>query len=288
MPSNRSIKVSPIYDESLDFYGNPKPVEMGRGYFYKYKSLTSELLPHTVEIIKDRKIFCPKPSQTNDKEEEFRPSVTVGDYSDPIYKARVHKWVRRTVARSKPVATEAQIQHQLSILTQNDLEGYAKQLEPEYHREIENRYRILSLSDIPDNHHLWANYADNYAGICFQFFFTPKFSTVYRVQYVKRRPNWDLVCDQGMETLSATALTKLEKWQDEREYRMVMSEPALPYGPVLIDQKLALPINLFAGIYLGHRITQENKNIILKLAKQHLPSVPIYEVAETMPVKRIL
>ena len=29
---------------------------MGKGYFYK--TLTPNLLPHTLEIIRDRKIFC--------------------------------------------------------------------------------------------------------------------------------------------------------------------------------------------------------------------------------------
>jgi len=279
MTSHPFIKTTTLQDDQLDAYGNRKPVEMGRGLFYKYKSLTPDVLPHTIEIIKDRRIFCPKPSQTNDKDEEFRPPVTVGDYSNPIYRARVQQWVRRITTTSNPQASEAEILNQLSILTQESLEGYAKQLEPEYHSEIENQYRLLSLSDIPDNHHLWVNYADDYAGICFQFFFTPQFSTVYRVNYVESRPNWDLVCDQDMETLSATALTKLEKWRNEREFRMVIAEPPLPYGPTLINQKLDLPIETFAGIYLGQRINLANKALILDLAKQHLPLVPIYEVA---------
>ena len=288
MPLEPKIKVSPLYDEQIDAYGNPKPVVMGRGHFYKYKSLAPKYLPHTLEIIKDRKIFCPRPSQTNDKDEEFKPPVTVGDYSDPIYRARVHRWVRRIATRSNPHALEAQIQHQLSIITQEGLESYAKQLEPEYHQEIENQDRLLSLSDIPDNHHLWVNYADDYAGISFQFFITPEFSTVYQVNYVQSRPKWDLVCDQDMETLSATALTKLDKWRDEREFRVVISEPPLPYGPVLVNQKLDLPIEAFAGIYLGNKINPTIKTLIVDLAKQYLPLVPIYEVAKGSLIKKIL
>ena len=93
MTSHSFIKTTTLQDDQLDAYGNRKPVEMGRGLFYKYKSLTPDVLPHTIEIIKDRRIFCPKPSQTNDKDEEFRPPVTVGDYSNPIYRARVQQWV---------------------------------------------------------------------------------------------------------------------------------------------------------------------------------------------------
>jgi len=75
-----NIKVTQLYDPKIEVYGNPLPVEMATGHFYKYKSLTPNFLPHTLEIIRDRKIFCPKPSQTNDKDEEFKPQVTVGNY----------------------------------------------------------------------------------------------------------------------------------------------------------------------------------------------------------------
>ena len=196
--------------------------------------------------------------------------------------------MRRIVTRSNPQPTEAVIQHQLSILTQDNLESYARQLEPLYHEEIERKYRLLSLSDSPDNHHLWVNYSDNYAGICFRFFFTPAFASVYRVNYVKNRPKWDLVSEQDMETLSNTTLTKMDSWKDEREFRMVLSESSLPYGRKLIDQKLVLPLEVFFGIYLGYRINKSNKNLIIDSIRQSLPHAPIFSVAEGSTIVHIL
>lgn len=279
------IKTSNLTDDENASNKSSLSVEMARGYFYKYKSLSDETLPHVIEIIQGRKVFCPKPSQTNDKDEEFKPSVSVGEFSDPAYKAQVLNWIKRISTRSTPHATQQEIQTQFLSLTQDHLEAYAKQLEPEYHQDIENAYRLISLSDTPSNHHLWLNYSDNYAGICFGFLILPTFSTVYKVKYVDTRPKWDLTSFGDMETLFATALVKLKKWEHEREFRMVISEKRLPYGPILINQKLEFPVKSFAGIFLGYKTKQNHKALILDLVKIHMPHIPIYLVEGGIPFR---
>jgi hypothetical protein len=151
-------------------------VAIGRGHFYKYKPLVGSAFEHVCEILSDSKIFFPRPSQLNDPE-ECKPSMTIGDIGDPQYRPSVDAWVRRCITHREPQPSEEEIQAELAQLTQEQLEGLLKDVDIEYRAAVENRYRILSLSNSPRNHHLWRKYAAEYNGVCLEFHVNSNFGT---------------------------------------------------------------------------------------------------------------
>src|SRR5882672_9311618 len=112
-------------------------VIFAHGFLYKYKPLSGKSFDHVCEIIRDSKIFFPRPSQLNDPE-ECRPAATVGEIADPQYRPAVEAWVRRCVAHRVPPPTEAQIQQELAQLTQENLLQMLKQVDIEYRAAVEN------------------------------------------------------------------------------------------------------------------------------------------------------
>jgi hypothetical protein len=224
-----------------------------RGHLYKYKSLAGDNLAHTLEIIEQSLIYCPRPTQLNDPE-ECRPDFVLRDIRDPDYWPQVEAWVRRCVGHRPEPTSEEQIQTELARLTQHELEAMVAEARNEYRVEVDRRYRILSLADSPANSHLWTHYADNYAGICLRFFVNPLFGTAYRMRYSDTLPALDLTDDDGLSALNATALVKRTRWATEGEYRMIFGEPPIPGDLPLEAQKLRFAPDLLTGLLFGHRV----------------------------------
>jgi hypothetical protein len=244
---------------NIDIPINGSEVILGKGIFFKYKSLDIDNFDYTIELIKDQRIYCPSPSQTNDKDEEFRPPVSVGDHQDPAYKLKLRDWAFRVLKKSPPYPSDADIEKEIATFTQSKLEQYALKLTADYHQKLDSEYRLISLSDNPFNTHLWNEYADSFSGICLGIQVHHSLGPAHKVDYVKTRPLWDLTCDEGMKTLQVSALTKMIKWKKEREYRIVLREPPLPGTQTLEDQKIIIPHMFFRSVYLGHRISDKNK-----------------------------
>lgn len=72
-----------------------------RKHLFKYKSLNGANFDHVKEIIRDSKIYCPKPSQLNDPK-ECRPDIVVGNLSNPAYRQAIHQWARSAIALRNP------------------------------------------------------------------------------------------------------------------------------------------------------------------------------------------
>src|SRR6266850_4986972 len=99
----------------LDLVQVQAQVVFARGFLYKYKPLTGKGFEQVREIVRDSRIFFPRPSQLNDPL-ECRPSTTIGDITDPNYWPSVEAWVRRCVAHRRPPPREDQIQAELRRL----------------------------------------------------------------------------------------------------------------------------------------------------------------------------
>ena len=209
------------------------------------------------------------------------------DRKDGIYRPKIEAWVRRCVAHRIPPPSEAGIQTELQQLNQTHLEMLVKEATDSYHHEVEERYRILSLADSRENHHLWANYADFYAGICLGFFVDPLFGTAYQVQYAEAIPTFDITNNEGFDALVATALTKRLKWKDEGEYRLIFGDPPMKGDPPLINQKLHFSRNLLTSIIFGYRVNKEHRKCLLKLIKDVAPHMDVFEATGGPPFQRI-
>ena len=193
----------------------------------------------------------------------------------------------RCVAHRVPPPSETEIQTELQQLSQTHLEMLIKEASVTYHQAVEKRYRILSLADSRENHHLWVNYADSYAGICLGFFVDPLFGSAYQVQYAEAIPTFDITSNEGFDALVATALTKRLKWKNEGEYRLVFGDPPIKGDPPLINQKLRFPRNFLTSIVFGYRVDKEYKHLLLKLIKDVAPHMEIFEATGGPPFQRV-
>jgi len=256
-------------------------IELFRGPLYKYKSLAGREFERTVEILRDNRIYCPKPSQLND-ELECKPDLVIGDFNDPAYKANVEAWVRRCVRHRSVEPTEEEIQQELAQLTSEKLRHMAGETAPEYHGAIDQQYRIVSLALSPANSHLWWNYADQFRGVCIQLHLTP-WITAYRVRYSDTVPILDLVDDEGFGALDMTALRKRVKWAPEDEARLILREPSLPEDPVLVNQMLAFDPQRIKAVVFGYRTDPAKKQAITDAIQGR--GIPLYIAAGGVPFK---
>jgi hypothetical protein len=259
---------------------------MRRGSLYKYKSLSALSFDHVTEIIRDCMIYVPRPSQLNDPE-ECRPLQTICDISDPSYRPKIEAWVRRCVAHRVPLPSEAEIQIELQQLNQKHLEELIKEAIPTFHQEVEKRYRILSLADSKENHHLWSAYADYYTGICLEFFVDPFFGSAYQVQYADATPAFDITDNESFDTLVATALTKRLKWSEESEYRLIFADPPINGDLPLLNQKFQFPRKVLTSIIFGYKVNEKHRNYLLELVKAVSPHMGVFEASGGPPFQKI-
>lgn len=270
-----------------DISGHPPTAHLTLrwGCLYKYKSLHASQFDYVTEIIRDCLIYIPKPSELNDPE-ECKPQQTVGDISDPFYLQKIESYLRRCVAHRVPPPSEAEIQAELRQLSPAHFETLIKEVTATYHQAVEERYRMLSLADSRENHHLWVNYADSYAGICLGFSVDPLFGNAYQVQYSESIPTFD-VTNEEFDVLVATALTKRLKWKDEGEYRLVFDDPPIKGDPPLVNQKLRFPRNILTSIVFGYRVNRESRNRLIELIKDVAPNMAIFEATGGAPFQRV-
>ena len=264
----------------------PNTLVMVNGCLYKYKSLSDDKFIQVFEIIRDCSLYFARPTQFEDKF-ELKPVVTVGDLSDVSYKKSVEEWVAKVLKLNSPGITDIEISNELNALTQKGLEEFANKFEPGYSEQIRSEYRILSLGDVDNNHHLWLHYADNFSGICFGLHIDETILPLYRVEYSHHPPSFDVASRQEFEILKASVLTKSEEWRAESEVRGVLRIPPLSEGPTLCNQRLIIPRHRFIAIYIGFRVPPKTRERIIKLIRRYFPLIKIFEVRGGIPFLEI-
>ncbi len=262
-------------------------ITFGRGYFHKYKSLAGDNLRHALEIIEALAIYCPKPSELND-EDEFRPIFTASKLSEEGYRSEIEKWVRRCVSTRNPIPTEEQIQLELNALDQEKLDAIALELSKQFYEDVDKKHRIISMTTSPLNHHLWFEYGKDYSGVCFEFMFSPRFTTMYKVDYVNHPKALDLASNEDLDQLRVVALTKNIKWAAEEEFRMVLSVPPIVDGPVVMDNKLHLLPNMLTSIYFGFKMDPNHLQALLSSIRKVVPHVRRFIVYGGIPYKDLI
>ena len=251
-------------------------VLMAHGYLYKYKPLADGSFNHVREIISESKIFFPRPSQLNDPK-ECKPTMAIGDITDPIYRPSVEAWIRRLIAHLVPPPSEAEIQAELTNLTQDKFVEELLKADIEYQAGVENCYRILSLADSPVNRHLWDAYAHNFNGVCLQFAVNSRFGDPFQVFYTNSERLLDPTIVNN-EYLEKTFLVKRRKWRKEKEFRIIFSEPPNENEPLLIDQKYSFHPSYLTSIFIGYKVTAARRAKLIALAHARKPRLQCFEV----------
>ena len=267
---------------AFDFYFREIDVAEGvrirHGCHYKYKSLAKSPFEHVVEILRDSKIYCPRPSELNDKD-EGKPQLVVGDITNPAYWPKVEAWVRRCFSHNQHQVDERHIQNELRRITQSRLESMTSQVDADFKSEVEKRYRILSFGSSPVNRHLWESYASSFNGVCVEFTTDDQFGPLYEVTYSDAMRSLDLTSHDDFEHLRLTVLTKSLQWQDEKEARMIFGEPPIDGNQlVLVDQRHFFPPEKLTGLFIGYKVDSGRKRQLLALASSRLNHVRCYTV----------
>ncbi len=120
---------------------------------------------------------------------------------------------------------------------------------------------------------MWSHYAANHTGFCIEYDFSklsikdPRKRLLYPVIYNDNifdateylRPTFENKEFNNL-MISYAAMNKSEEWNYEREWRYI-----LPYGPTkeVLTMKVPKPV----AVYLGARISDENKRKIIELGK---------------------
>lgn len=128
-----------------------------------------------------------------------------------------------------------------------------------------NQYKILSLSEDPKNPIMWAHYANNYYGMCFEFELKKHIEKVHKVSYIEHQFDtiYDPEDDEFIKAIEKSLLCKSNNWSYEKEYRIITKENESFF---YFDQFE------LTGIILGHRVVCSQG--ILNLAKEK--NIPIY------------
>lgn len=89
--------------------------------------------------------------------------------------------------------------------------------------ELFDRYRFISFSEEVRNPILWAYYASNYSGVCFEFSTSDSFKSVVPVEYsddaAKRIDEEEMIKREG-EILKQALSVKSKYWEYEKEWRL--------------------------------------------------------------------
>jgi hypothetical protein len=239
-------------------------VDQDASVLFKYRSMaTVEAVEHTIDILKNRRFFCPAPDSFNDPF-ECRANIS---FDAPL--------------EVKNERAQKQLMKQNCNITKADAEKYAPTLWKEVEKGGPDRIRsmlykdagVVSFSTINDDILMWAHYTGGHNGVCIKFHCTEKnhvddfFERAYPVQYQKQLPKVNFYTDGPIKKMQAFILTKSEHWNYEQEWRIIVPDA------IRKSRYISVPEGVITAIYLGCKITDKNRDVIL----QNIGAIPAFQ-----------
>lgn len=145
-------------------------------------------------------------------------------------------------------------------------------------------FGVACFSEKPDIPLMWSHYTRSHKGICIGFDITKLFESLreikqneialIRVNYTKEFEKVDYFKDYN-EALYHLVKTKSDIWSYEREVRLMFTNLELDES-----NKTILPFNKSAisEIYLGNKISEENRNWIKDFCRENLEDVDFFQM----------
>lgn len=145
---------------------------------------------------------------------------------------------------------------------------------------LQQKVKISCFSETYNNILMWSHYAQNHTGFCIEYnisnleltnsfkkqlfpvFYTPKPIDMSKAILSKQKEIFENIL----------IINKSEDWKYEREWRYITSSED--------DSKFIMPVKPKA-IYLGTKISEKNKNIMLEIANNEY-QIPCYELQQQM------
>lgn len=195
-------------------------------FVYKYKSASAKIdFDRVLDIIKNNHIYLPKPSMLNDPMEANALQISL-DCMGAGYTL--------SCGKVHPIIEEWQ-----------------------------NRYRILSVSAIPDSPIMWAHYASGYSGCCLIYSTKKTFSKIEPIIYTDitfSLSDEDFMDeDIPSEAIEESLRFKHKDWAYENEWRLIQNEDA---GFLSYDQSELL------GIIIGENMPRNRRKLLVALCKE--------------------
>jgi len=153
---------------------------------------------------------------------------------------------------------------------------------------LRNHIGVFSLTKVHDSLLMWAHYADAHRGVVFELdedneFFKKhsllNYSMDFEVIYMSQRPKVyfkvkDTTTDQMLEIVKAIAYTKSIEWRYEEEVRIIKFLDPQSYtgsndGGGYHIHLFEIPKDIIKNIFLGCKISSEDKKIIVELLKNY-------------------
>lgn len=154
---------------------------------YKYKSITTEeKMEQFSEILEERKLYFPRPSELNDPMEANSVSYSLGVVGEGHHKQ---------AGKTHPIIVE-----------------------------IQEEYRILSFTTKPGSSLMWAHYANDYQGCCLIFSTKNVFKSIEPTIYSTNNFHYDARSGRTEELYQAVRdsfLFKNTEWSYENEWRLI-------------------------------------------------------------------
>lgn len=149
-----------------------------------------------------------------------------------------------------------------------------------------NHIGICSLTASYTNLIMWANYADKHRGFVVGFYSKKlvkmcrenspendpnKTMLIENVNYTQDYPYINAYTHTGLERYKLQVLSKSEDWTNEEEYRIVFTDG--------VGKSTQFPPGTISCVYLGCRISFENKELILKAISEKDYKIPVFQAS---------
>ncbi len=237
---------------------------------YKYRSLSEDNFRFTRDIFIKNELYFPYPNQFNDP---FDCNIF------PCVKDITKEQIFKKIENIKPEKFVAmgtnldKVKQTINNKSESELKTY---LLDKY--KIHQHVGVLSLSEKNLDILMWGHYADSHKGICIGFacnkllfYFDGKPSVPFEVNYPpsNKYPEWNPLACTGEELIEKILLTKAVGWEYEQEWRIILPEKG--------GTSQELDPDALISVYLGCKITEQNKKTVISWCLQRKQKPKIYE-----------
>ena len=242
---------------------------------YKYRVWREEgkEIQLSRRLLTDNEIYFAAPDQFNDP---FDCSLPFKYKKDSLTEENIYQKLLQIARQKFPNESETFIQnHCLEIQSKQSLsdENYWKTFYPYFKKQMNSTFGIFSLTPKRDNLLMWSHYADSHSGFCvgldrnILFDICKPFVQMGKVIYDSSFPEV-VINENATSSILKLTMTKSIDWSYEEEYRM------LSFGNKKV---VSISNEAVKEILLGHRMKEEYKNEIFRLAETKFKEAIIYE-----------
>jgi hypothetical protein len=255
---------------------------LGNETLYKHRSLSPGARDHTLDVIKNSRVYFPSPKTFNDPFDCASPISLGGDLTDPQFFEELRHDEER-MAREAGYTAE-----QLEALRADEgvpIERLAEAVRENLLRELRNDARVFCLTTQHNHPLMWSHYAASHTGVCLHFHCRAGnlFGLAREVLYMKERKPIlvPLERQSADEITERLVFEKADFWGYEGEYRIIAHKTSDWKHRFDEHDRVRFNPEDLSGVTLGMRISDPDREELLALAQEHSPPLPVWQAAES-------